>query len=452
MMAGIAGCLVIPTTTYDDVKSGSIRSPKTKAELLSTVRIPDAQTLDGRFYLYALDGTTDWYGLFFGYPTEDPLVSTDKQVRVLYEFDKINRIKKYDIRKCDDVPPNLICSDQGDASLWAFIQELRGDEFVALYRRSADASARHVHPWHDAARTGDIETLERFLSLGVSLQTEFNGQTALHVAVQQGNIDAVRFLIGNDAAIETLDATVGRTPVNIAAGEGRIEIVNLLLAHGAEVNTRDIDGRTPLYSAALQGHIEVVERLIAVGADIHTKTNGRTSPLYVAVREGHTAVAKILIANGANVKVTPKKSGTALSAASRRGDIEMVKLLLDNGANVNSRGYFLNGRSPLNVAVERGQTAVVELLIANGANVNSKGAWFMPLHSAISNGDSDTAALLLAHGAKVNATILIHDDRRYFGWRRVRPMELAMQLGRGDLVELLRKHGGVADHIPTRKE
>ena len=53
----------------------------------------------------------------------------------------------------------------------------------------------------------------------------------------------------------------GDTPLHLAAMEGNVDLAKLLLANKAEVNAKDNIGWTPLHFAAVKGHKDVVELL-----------------------------------------------------------------------------------------------------------------------------------------------------------------------------------------------
>jgi ankyrin repeat protein len=55
---------------------------------------------------------------------------------------------------------------------------------------------------------------------------------------------------------------LGNTFLHYAAYDGNIEVVKLLIKKGAYVNATDYDGYTPLHKAAFKGHIEIVKLLI----------------------------------------------------------------------------------------------------------------------------------------------------------------------------------------------
>ena len=83
-----------------------------------------------------------------------------------------------------------------------------------------------------------------------------------------------RFLVraGFTAIAENLEVDVnqtntdGETPLHVAAHEGQLDLAQLLIEKGAEVNERMNNGRTPLHIAAQQGHTTVTLLLKLAGA------------------------------------------------------------------------------------------------------------------------------------------------------------------------------------------
>jgi ankyrin repeat protein len=68
----------------------------------------------------------------------------------------------------------------------------------------------------------------------------------------------------------------GQTPLHIAAQNGQLDVVRLLLAsQQIDVNARDQQGSTPLHLASEKGHVEVVQLLVAHGARLDVRS-GRT--------------------------------------------------------------------------------------------------------------------------------------------------------------------------------
>ncbi|MET8379367.1 ankyrin repeat domain-containing protein [Streptomyces microflavus] len=59
-------------------------------------------------------------------------------------------------------------------------------------------------------------------------------------------------------------------PLHLAVSQGQAEAVAALLAHGAEIDVRDEEGRTPLWYAACGVDEGMVRALIEAGADVWT--------------------------------------------------------------------------------------------------------------------------------------------------------------------------------------
>jgi len=59
----------------------------------------------------------------------------------------------------------------------------------------------------------------------------------------------------------------GNTPLHVAAVQGDMEAVRLLIDAGADLNSQGEHGYTPLHEAVEQGHFEVADLLIKSGSD-----------------------------------------------------------------------------------------------------------------------------------------------------------------------------------------
>ena len=88
----------------------------------------------------------------------------------------------------------------------------------------------------------------------------------LHMAVLQGNLDAVKQHIEAGSDLNKKDAW-GSTPLTIAITFNRTEIAKALINAGAELNTRNKEGSTPLYIASFFCRKEIVQALLDKGAD-----------------------------------------------------------------------------------------------------------------------------------------------------------------------------------------
>jgi hypothetical protein len=85
------------------------------------------------------------------------------------------------------------------------------------------------------------------------------GWTAAHVATLDGNVAALRALLGAGANVHTRDVN-GYDPLMAAAECGRPEALRLLLAHGARIGATNLRGRPALLSRAHGAAAPTAER------------------------------------------------------------------------------------------------------------------------------------------------------------------------------------------------
>lgn len=78
----------------------------------------------------------------------------------------------------------------------------------------------------------------------------FDEQTPLHIAAEQGMIHVMRVLLNKGADPDATDFE-GETPLHLAALKDRSRAIRLLLNHHAKIDAQDNDGRTPLHHAIL---------------------------------------------------------------------------------------------------------------------------------------------------------------------------------------------------------
>lgn len=187
----------------------------------------------------------------------------------------------------------------------------------------------------------------------VSLRCD--GSTILHHAAKDGNLEAVKFLVGT-CGREVIDTYTEKlmTPLHFAlTSKSGFEVVKFLLTKGAGVNK--LEGNfhnTPLMIASRFGALSSVKMLLDKGAEIDNKTiNGETA-LFYAARMGHKDVCLELLQKGANYdtlgyynaifKASDKRKGrpiTPKEAAYIGGYEEVVKLIEKFGDKSEIREY-----------------------------------------------------------------------------------------------------------------
>lgn len=222
--------------------------------------------------------------------------------------------------------------------------------------------------------------------LNVNALDEY-GQALLHVAVWNGDIEGVKFLLERGAIVDTPLLPDQITSLRLAADQGYTEIAELLIKNGADVSKQDIKMYTPIHRAAVQGHKGVVELLLAHNAVVDCRESKLCTPLYFAVANGHKEVVELLLAHKADPAVQDKSGYSPLHETAVDNSVEIAELLLERGANVDAKNNA--GETPLHWAArtERSRTVqkdgkdteetmenveIVELFLKHHADINAQ--------------------------------------------------------------------------------
>jgi len=104
------------------------------------------------------------------------------------------------------------------------------------------------------------------------MQEDSTPRASLHLAVLQGNMEAVRQHIEAGTDLNEKD-TWGSTPLIIAATFGKTEVARVLIEAGVDLNATGNDGATALHAAAFLCHTEIVEALVDHGANKYLRNS-----------------------------------------------------------------------------------------------------------------------------------------------------------------------------------
>ena len=104
---------------------------------------------------------------------------------------------------------------------------------------------------HAAVERGDLPALRRLLEADPGLanarsETDARGTFPLHVAAESGQTGTARLLLEYGADISALDLENDAIALGWAAFFGRPEVVSVLLTAGSNPNQRNKHGLTPL--------------------------------------------------------------------------------------------------------------------------------------------------------------------------------------------------------------
>ncbi|KAK7495366.1 hypothetical protein BaRGS_00013305 [Batillaria attramentaria] len=306
-----------------------------------------------------------------------------------------------------------------------------------------------------ACRNNDVEKVKRLIEVDRVSVNSNDGETPLHVAIQGGHEELMKFLLEKRADVEAKD-NKGFTPLHLACSLDKHDAMHLLFAKGAIVNTKAKDDVTPLHTASCYGFKYVLDELLRAGAEVDAKDVNGMTPLHWACKSGKLESIQMLLKWEADINAKAKDGTTPLHVACQYGQEKVMKILLQR-PNCNIEEKDKKGMTALRWACEKKMGSLAKILIAHGANVNTRREDdTTPLHAICQNGEepmmqtlqsakpeskldvADTtgktarhvAERLLHHGAKVNA-------RDQNDWT---PLHYACREGRDDIVTLLFEH------------
>lgn len=278
--------------------------------------------------------------------------------------------------------------------------------------------------WFEAAKSGNLATIDRMIEGGVDLNTrDTEGNTALIIAAREGCLDVVNRLM-SPSNNQVLSLVLGWKRGGRKLSK---QSVRQWCYKAIDVDARNKKGETALIEAAFRGHYEIVRLLVYEGADVNAtskifdsiinnngtrdKYGGNTALIWAAQR-GYFDMARFLIDADADIDAVDVCGETPLLHSVRSGYPNIAKLLIDAGADVNVAECVRSmsacrGRPILTLAIEEvGSSNLVRWLIKAGADIDATAPEAIyvqtPLTAAFGKDRWDIMRLLLKAGADVH--------------------------------------------------
>ena len=195
----------------------------------------------------------------------------------------------------------------------------------------------------------------------------FNGDSPLHVAVRQGQIEDVRtILIQQQVDVNVLNSK-HETPLHLACSKGDSVIIQLLIAFGADPYVKDCNSNTAYMSIISHNIGVLMDGLLnhcTIWINGPTSTSSSDNLLHAAVRLGELEhVQRILEQHFDSVNEVNSLNETPLHIACALGHKQIVYLLMSNGADMYTRDCCNN--APIHRAVSKGHLDIMNSLIIN---------------------------------------------------------------------------------------
>ncbi len=280
---------------------------------------------------------------------------------------------------------------RGDLEAVRELIESRPSELEKRYREPLPHGFYRSTPLMIAAKYGHDDIVRLLLEAGADLNAEGVMNTiVLNIAVEGDHTDIVRQLLEGNANVYA-SGRDGNLPLHLA---NSVEMCKLLLGHKAPLDRVNSMGATPLLSSLLRRRKDVAYYLIEQGSgqDIFTYVaSGDADGIRAAIDKDEKVIKKQL-----------RDKKTLLHVSSMAGQRETIEFLLEKGFDVNASDK--RGATALHFAPDE-QTA--DTLIANGADVEARIEKYYPqwrpIHLAANEGRADVVEVLLEHGADVHA-------------------------------------------------
>ncbi|KAL8933306.1 MAG: hypothetical protein Q9211_005850 [Gyalolechia sp. 1 TL-2023] len=268
----------------------------------------------------------------------------------------------------------------------------------------------------------------------LSVVSRKSRQAELHEAARTGDIDTLRSLLEEKVPVNARGDRI-KTPQMEAAVRGHLHCLETLKEFGADEFAVDGQGRTVLHMAVMSNQPKAVSWLIqayqpsapdmpgrksskiawateAITGSRSTKvlreaSDGEGSrPLHIATRLALSEMVRLLLDSGSDIDAKDNWGRTSLTSAAILNRLDMVELLLDRGADIAAKD--VDGKTALHWAAKNNHPGVVRALLSTGNarfadNEHWAEDWFdkngdLPVHVAAREGHVEPVKLLKGDG------------------------------------------------------
>ena len=177
----------------------------------------------------------------------------------------------------------------------------------------------------------------------------------------RGSIGEMKELLNLYPSIINAEDSNNWSALAIAVDESNMDLIKFLVKKRADVNQTDKHGDAILLIAAEKGHSEIIQSLLKAKAKVNHAIDNRRTGLHVAAFEGNIFAAKVLLAAKADPEITAHNEGTPLDLALYRKHLNFVDRLFS------TPGYFREPREKEDIIASRidgkGHSAALSALI-----------------------------------------------------------------------------------------
>lgn len=120
-------------------------------------------------------------------------------------------------------------------------------------------------------------------------------QPLLHLIQSFESSKLIPLIAGDEGVLNQAEPKRGRSALHLAVQFGQVENVAALIAYGADINSIDNDGYTPLHLAVSQGNEQIFDLLIKKGANRDLLTYQKETLLHLAASQNNLTILNSLL-------------------------------------------------------------------------------------------------------------------------------------------------------------
>ncbi|KAF0686779.1 Aste57867_21442 [Aphanomyces stellatus] len=248
-----------------------------------------------------------------------------------------------------------------------------------------------------AAGKGDVDRAMMFLE-HIHFQNK-KGESALHLAIAEDELEMVEFLCSNGANVNLKEKRGGYTTIMLCLAQQPptyVSMVEILLKHQADLTLKDSTGQTALHLASQYESVDAAQLLLKSKDNLDIADAKKMTPLMVASGKGNVDILQLLINKGHKVNASDDNGNTALHwAVMREAALDVVSLLISSGAKptTNNAGNTPLHAHALHADVKAWPTDVAQVLLEKFPEIQStKNAKGKTADALVGGADDDVAS------------------------------------------------------------